>query len=285
MGAVEQIESEVTKGRIKSEAKSQNDEEKADERVRKYVGYVKDEVTRLKKMTDAFMRFTKLDPPALEPKNVNELVRKVVAKYDGALAKGISLELSLDEHLPLVALDEEGIGNVLDIVVENAVEAMTANPKSTTKTQRHEGPNRTSTDYADDADARTPEPLNPGTRKAADRVLKIRTSTGQVGSRQDTADRASEPGTGPRPGLGVLGDLGGSQVRIEVEDTGMGIPEKYLGKVFDPYFTYGKADGTGLGLALAKKIVEDHKGRMEIESKEGVGTKVRIVLPAEKLKT
>jgi len=109
MGAVEQIETKVE-----------------DERVKKYVGYVKDEVTRLKKMTDAFMRFTRLNPPALEPKNVNELVRKVVAKYEGALSKGISLELSLDDRLPLVDLDEEGIGNVLDIVLENAIEATPA---------------------------------------------------------------------------------------------------------------------------------------------------------------
>jgi len=68
-------------------------------------------------------------------------------------------------------------------------------------------------------------------------------------------------------------------VSIEVEDTGAGIPEKYKDKVFEPYFTYGKADGTGLGLALAKKIVEDHKGRMEIQSKEGEWTTVSIVLP------
>jgi signal transduction histidine kinase len=75
---------------------------------------------------------------------------------------------------------------------------------------------------------------------------------------------------------------GGSHVRIEVEDTGMGIPQKYLDKVFEPYFTHGKPDGTGLGLALAKKIVEDHKGRMEIQSNEGTGTTVTIILPAER---
>jgi len=96
----------------------------SDERVKKYIGYVKDEVTRLKKMTDAFMRFTKLNPPALQSRNVNELVRKVVAKYEGTLAEGISLEMDLDDKLPPVALDEEGMSSVLDIVIENAIEAM-----------------------------------------------------------------------------------------------------------------------------------------------------------------
>jgi len=232
MGAVEQIETKVD-----------------DDRVKKYVGYVKDEVTRLKKMTDAFMRFTKLDPPELQPRNINELVRKVVAKYEGALAKGISRELSLDDRLPLLALDEEGIANVLDIVLENGIEAMSGEAGSR--------------------------------QNVEDRGLKIRTrvlDSPHGGSLGMTEGSAASP---TQTGLGVLGGLGDSYVRIEIADTGIGIPQKYLDKVFEPYFTHGKPDGTGLGLALAKKIVEDHKGRMEIESKEGVGTTVAIVLPAK----
>jgi len=89
------------------------------------------------------------------------------------------------------------------------------------------------------------------------------------------------PQSGTVPATSVMSGRG-SFVRIEVEDTGAGIPEKYLDKVFEPYFTHGKQDGTGLGLALAKKIVEDHRGRMEIHSREGEGTTVAIILPAEK---
>jgi signal transduction histidine kinase len=240
MGAVEQIEAKV-----------------GDDRVKKYVGYVKDEVTRLKKMTDAFMRFTKLNPPELQPRDINELVRKVVAKYEGALAKGISLELSLDERLPLVALDEEGIGNVLDIVLENAVEAMTANPRSTTKTQSHQGP--------EGADAA--------------RVLRIRTS---VSDSVGFSASLHVPGTRSDSSTESVMSRPGSHVRVEVADSGVGIPDKYLSKVFEPYFTHGKLAGTGLGLALAKKIVEDHNGRVEIQSKEGTGTTVTIILPVER---
>ena len=127
-------------------------------------------------------------------------------------------------------------------------------------------------------------------QNTADRVLKIRTM-GRDGRSQKSDARCEksdvqartipDPGVGSQFGLGALGDLGGVQVRIEVTDSGMGIPEKYLDKVFEPYFTHGKPDGTGLGLALAKKIVEDHKGHVEIESKEGVGTTVTIVMPAK----
>jgi signal transduction histidine kinase len=63
-----------------------------------------------------------------------------------------------------------------------------------------------------------------------------------------------------------------------VRDTGTGIPERYISKVFEPYFTL-KPGGTGLGMALTKRIVDDHKGTIEIESKEGVGTTVTIELP------
>jgi nitrogen-specific signal transduction histidine kinase len=70
-------------------------------------------------------------------------------------------------------------------------------------------------------------------------------------------------------------------ITVEISDTGKGIPEKYLGELFKPYFTYGKPEGTGLGLPLAKKIVESHNGNIEINSKENIGTTVLIYLPIQ----
>ena len=67
---------------------------------------------------------------------------------------------------------------------------------------------------------------------------------------------------------------------IEVRDTGYGIPRKDLDKVLDPYFTT-KPDGTGLGLALAYKIVDEHKGTIGFASIEGEGTTVSVALPIQ----
>ncbi len=67
---------------------------------------------------------------------------------------------------------------------------------------------------------------------------------------------------------------------IEVRDTGYGIPQKDLDKVLDPYFTT-KPDGTGLGLALAYKIVDEHKGNIGFASIEGEGTTVSVALPIQ----
>ena len=80
---------------------------------------------------------------------------------------------------------------------------------------------------------------------------------------------------------GVNGGEGpDQQVRIEVIDTGSGIPKDVLAKVFDPFFTTKDPDkGTGLGLAISKSIVEDFGGTIQVESTPGEGTNVSIYLP------
>lgn len=64
-----------------------------------------------------------------------------------------------------------------------------------------------------------------------------------------------------------------------IEDTGAGIAAEHIPRVFDPYFTT-KSDGTGLGLALSAKIVEEHGGTIAINSILGKGTRVSVRLPA-----
>ncbi len=63
-----------------------------------------------------------------------------------------------------------------------------------------------------------------------------------------------------------------------VEDTGQGISEETMKDIFNPFFTT-KTEGTGLGLTIVKEIVEKHKGKMWVESEEGVGTRFYISLP------
>jgi signal transduction histidine kinase len=67
-------------------------------------------------------------------------------------------------------------------------------------------------------------------------------------------------------------------VRIDIGDQGGGIPPDVLDKIFAPFFTT-KARGTGLGLAVVRKVVDRHKGRVDVESKVGVGTTFMLSLP------
>lgn len=69
-------------------------------------------------------------------------------------------------------------------------------------------------------------------------------------------------------------------VELSITDFGKGIDSKNIQKVFDPYFTT-KKDGTGLGLAFAKKIIEDNNSSIEIESEFGKWTKVKIKIQVE----
>jgi len=75
------------------------------------------------------------------------------------------------------------------------------------------------------------------------------------------------------------GGGGPTEVAIEVSDTGGGIPEHLLASVCEPFFTT-RQEGTGLGLAIAKRYVEQNGGRLEIESRPGAGTTIRVRLPA-----
>ncbi len=68
-------------------------------------------------------------------------------------------------------------------------------------------------------------------------------------------------------------------VAIGVADTGCGIPEEILPTIFEPFVTYGKAGGTGLGMAIAKAVVEAHGGTIRVESTVGRGSTFWIVLP------
>jgi PAS domain S-box-containing protein len=77
----------------------------------------------------------------------------------------------------------------------------------------------------------------------------------------------------------VQGLEAGPHVLITIRDSGAGIPEQDLPKIFDPYFTT-KEKGSGLGLATSYSIVRNHGGRIRVESKIGVGTTFFLYLPA-----
>lgn len=71
----------------------------------------------------------------------------------------------------------------------------------------------------------------------------------------------------------------GQWLRIEIEDSGCGIPEENRTKIFDPFFTTKEHVGTGLGLSVSYGIIQNHGGKIEVESRVGEGTRFIILLP------
>jgi len=75
-------------------------------------------------------------------------------------------------------------------------------------------------------------------------------------------------------------DAPAQTILIQLQDTGKGIPEELIGKVFQPFFTT-KVKGTGLGLAVSKRLVEDNGGSIQVENNVAGGVTFTITLPAQ----
>ena len=99
------------------------------------------------------------------------------------------------------------------------------------------------------------------------------TDSGSITIRAGTASLSSAPD--------LLGHSAEKQeVVVEIEDNGCGIRMEDINRVFDPFFTT-RTTGTGLGLSITKRIIEEHGGRIDVESIWGEGTKFKIYIPLE----
>jgi signal transduction histidine kinase len=76
-------------------------------------------------------------------------------------------------------------------------------------------------------------------------------------------------------------DRDGESVRIRVSDSGVGIPAASLPRIFEPFFT-ARSDGmgTGLGLSVVQRVVQEHGGTIQVESVEGAGSTFTVSLPS-----
>jgi signal transduction histidine kinase len=85
------------------------------------------------------------------------------------------------------------------------------------------------------------------------------------------------PGAGGEISVELQDTAEGVQIRFA--DNGRGVPEAIRGKLFDPFVSYGKENGTGLGLTVVQKIIQDHGGDVVVESTSEHGTVFCITLP------
>ena len=102
-----------------------------------------------------------------------------------------------------------------------------------------------------------------------ERILRVLVNLG------DNARKAMRKGGT----LTITAHRDGSLARITVVDTGEGMTAKTRERIFEPFYSSSEDGGTGLGMVIVKNVVEAHRGTLEVESEEGRGTTVTIMLP------
>lgn len=83
----------------------------------------------------------------------------------------------------------------------------------------------------------------------------------------------------PNPRLSIVATREGDWVSVDFADNGRGVEPEHLGRLFEPFFTYGKTHGTGLGLAICERIALEHGGSITVQSRPGEGATFRVRLP------
>ena len=116
---------------------------------------------------------------------------------------------------------------------------------------------------------RAADPAPPDVRADSDLIVQV--LIGLLANAADVVPRGGEVRLGARA-------TGDGLVEIDVADSGPGVPEELRGRIFEPFFTT-RDKGTGLGLAVARQIVEAHAGRIDVAERPGGGALFRIALP------
>jgi signal transduction histidine kinase len=112
----------------------------------------------------------------------------------------------------------------------------------------------------------------PTVRADADKLRQVFTNV------IDNAIDAMESNTGERHLDVAIRSTNPGMAMVTVRDNGCGIPEDKLAKIFNPFYTT-KQTGTGLGMGIAKKVVDSHRGKIEVDSRVGEGTVLSISIP------
>ncbi|SRR5579875_1292568 len=112
----------------------------------------------------------------------------------------------------------------------------------------------------------------PGVRGDADKLRQVFTNV------IDNAIDAMDSNSGERRLEIGIHTLRSGMATVVLRDNGCGIAEDKLAKIFNPFYTT-KANGTGLGMGIAKKVIDAHNGKIELHSQPGVGTQIQISIP------
>lgn len=207
----------------------------------KFSQIIPNEIERINKIAESLLKFGRPAKPELTKVEVNSLVDEVLLLFESEAKKYNVRVTKKFAALPQISGDAGQLSQVFVNIVKNGIEAM------------HEkgGELTVKTDVGE--------------------VIKLGKMHGRQGVRQGDVVVWGEEESMSKP-LPV--------VFIEMTDTGEGISEENLKSLFDPFFTT-KITGTGMGLPITLRIIEEHKGSIKVRSRVGKGTTFIITLPQQ----
>jgi signal transduction histidine kinase len=207
----------------------------------KFASIIPHEIERINKIAESLLKFGKPMKPEMTKVQVNTLLDEVLLLFETECKKNNIKLVKEMAEIPTVLGDASQLQQVFVNLVKNAIEAM------------HE----------------------------AGGSLTVRTDVGEVVHLGKIAKEGKQ--TGEEMVWGEEEEEQTEPVKvifIEIADTGEGIPEENLKSLFDPFFTT-KMTGTGMGLPITLRIIEEHRGTVKVKSKIGKGTNFIITLPLE----
>ncbi|MFH1309285.1 MAG: ATP-binding protein [Candidatus Omnitrophota bacterium] len=180
--------------------------ENMDEKVKKHLIILQEEVTACDKIIFDILGLTKIKPPVLERTDINKLLKDVIKKMK--IPKNINIKTDFNRSIPEIMIDKSQVKLVIINILSNAVDAI----------------------------------------GSASGEIIVGTSKKKKG------------------------------VSVTFKDSGPGVSEKDINKIFDPLFS-AKSKGIGLGLTICKNIVENHKGRIVVKNNENKGALFVVDFP------
>ncbi len=217
------------------------------------VNLILKEADRLNSVLHSYLTMTRM--PVFNQLNIHEVIEHALRVMGTANAEnGIVINKSYDPSLPMIRGDEGKLLQVFINLLKNAAEAMDALENRSGKVRV--GRALPAGKQGDCASLRT---LSISTRPSNEYMVIYE---GEVPGRKDVKSKKQR------------------WVVINIQDTGTGIPGDEVEKIFLPFYTK-KDGGSGLGLALSKKIIKDHGGTIKVKSRVGHGTAMSVYLPLQ----
>ncbi len=215
---------------------------------------------------------------AVEPEltKLGPIIEECASLLEGqCTTRGVAMIVDVDSEMPPIPIDAPLIHQALMNLLTNAIEACESGRGAITVKAAYHPP---APAVAPGLVAGSVKPGAPANRPGAKAPAPAKATSKPQAPATSLAKPAALPSLSSLQPAPI--SAGGS-VEVLVIDNGQGIPKERLNRLFEPFQTTKGTRGTGLGLAVTKRIVSEHGGRIHVDSKLGQGSTFRIVLPAD----